>query len=523
MNAVTIMYDDAGPSPAARPANEAGCTGTRTSARTLAAPARRLGALQRVAAAVAQGGAATEVFDLAAREAARLLRADDAVILRIGPQRDAVVCGRAWTTVGVLPACAAVVEQQFASWLSRDGGPIRLSGWRASLVFGRSRADALAVPICLGGQLHGAIAVGSDRLGGWDEDAIPSLQALAVVLAAALLATTARPAGVTPGDRAAHLARDVRRAIARGEVVLRYQPIVSLHTGQPQAFEALLRRRRPQRGVEGPTQLLVAAHAGGVTRELTAGVLRMACRDAALLNAARWDDRPLAVTVNLSGPQLDDGRLLPVVTAALQDHDVAAEQLWIEVTEDTIVSDGSARLACLQELRALGVKIALDDFGSGYASLAHVRRLPLDLVKLDRSLVREAAHGSADAHILAAAIEMARALRIEVVAEGCETAQQLALLQALGCGLVQGHHLSRPVDAQRAAQMVTAPLPWLEGGAALRQALAVTGRSDGVRGPETARAQRQCAPPPVEGAPAAALAPSRPARGPRRTCRGPRG
>ena len=198
----------------------------------------------------------------------------------------------------------------------------------------------------------------------------------------------------------------------------------------------------------------------------------MACRDAALLNAARWDDRPLAVTVNLSGPQLDDSRLLPAVAAALQDHDVAAEQLWIEITEDTIVGEGCARLAALHELHALGVKIALDDFGSGYASLAYVRRLPLDLIKLDRSLVRGAARGSADAHILAATIEMARALRLEVVAEGCETAQQLALLQALGCGLVQGYHLSRPVDAQRAAQMVTAPLPWLEGGAALRRALA---------------------------------------------------
>ena len=217
--------------------------------------------------------------------------------------------------------------------------------------------------------------------------------------------------------------------------------------------------------------MLVAAHASGAIREVTASVIRMACRDAALLNAARWDDRPLAVSVNLSGPQLDDSRLLPAVAAALEDHDVAVDQLWIEITEDTIVGEGGARLACLRELHALGVKIALDDFGSGYASLAYVRRLPLDLLKLDRSLVRGAARGSPDAHILAAAIEMARALRIEVVAEGCETAQQLALLQALGCGLVQGYHLSRPVDAQRAAQMVAAPLPWLEGGAALRRAL----------------------------------------------------
>ncbi len=482
MNAVTITYDAAGTSPAARPANDAGCTGTRSAPRTLVAPARQLGAIQRVAAAVAKGGATEDLFALAAREAARLLRADDAVVVRIGPQRDAFVCGRAWTPVGVASGGATVATPRSTPWMSPDGGPIRLSARRASLLFGRSCADALAVPICVGGRLHGAIAVGSGRPAGWDEDAVPSLQALAVVLAGALLVTAVRPAGATPGDRETHLARDVRRAVERGEVLLRYQPIVSLRTGQPHAFEALLRWRRPQGGVEGPTRFLVAAHASGAMRELTAGVVRMACRDAALLNAARWDDRPLAVAVNLSGQQLDDSRLLPAVAAALEDHDVAAEQLWIEITEDTIVGDGCARLACLHELHALGVKIALDDFGSGYASLAYVRRLPLDLIKLDRSLVRGAASGSADAHILAAAIEMARALGLEVVAEGCETAQQLALLQALGCGLVQGYHLSRPVDAQRAAQMVMAPLPWLEGGAALRRALAAPA-ADGMDAP----------------------------------------
>ena len=475
MNAVTITHDAAGTSPPDRTPEDAGCTSTGNAARTLVAPARQLGAIQRVAAAVATGRDAVDVLGLAAREAAALLHADDAVVVRIGPQRDAFVCGRAWTPVGVASGGASVAALRSTAWMSPDGGPVRLSAARASLLFGRSCADAVAVPICVGGRLHGAIAVGSDRPAGWDEDAVPSLQALAAVLAGALLVTTVRPAGAAAGDRESHLARDVRLAVERGEVFLRYQPIVSLRTGQPRAFEALLRWQRPQRGVEGPTRFLEAAHASGAIRELTAGVVRMACRDAALLNAARWDDRPLAVTVNLSGQQLDDSRLLPAVAAALEDHDVAAEQLWIEITEDTIVGEGGARIACLHDLHALGVKIALDDFGSGYASLAYVRRLPLDLLKLDRSLVRGAGRGSPDAHILAAAIEMARALGLEVVAEGCETAQQLALLQALGCGLVQGYHLSRPVDAQRAAQMVTAPLPWLEGGAAVRRALVAPG------------------------------------------------
>ena len=130
----------------------------------------------------------------------------------------------------------------------------------------------------------------------------------------------------------------------------------------------------------------------------------------------------------------------------------------------------------------MGVKIALDDFGSGCASLGHVRRLPLDLIKLDRSLVRGATRHACDARILAAAIEMTHALGIDVVAEGCETAAQLAQLQELGCGLVQGYYLSRPVDAQRATQLVATPLPWLEGGAAIRRLQAAAGEQPTVRG-----------------------------------------
>jgi EAL domain-containing protein (putative c-di-GMP-specific phosphodiesterase class I) len=178
--------------------------------------------------------------------------------------------------------------------------------------------------------------------------------------------------------------------------------------------------------------------------------------DAALLNAARWDDRPLAVTINLSGPQLDDSRLLPAVAAALEDHDVAADQLWIEITETAVVSDPQVGRAQIHALSALGVRVAIDDFGVGQSSLDQlVHSLPVEILKLDRSFTAHLSDWRERA-VLSAIAPMAQSLQMIAVAEGVETTGQADELARLGYPLAQGFLFGRPIDCDAMAQRLRA-------------------------------------------------------------------
>jgi diguanylate cyclase len=243
-------------------------------------------------------------------------------------------------------------------------------------------------------------------------------------------------------DRVA-LGRELRDALARGgELSLVYQPIVGLADGGVPHAEALARWTSPRRGVVPPGVFIPIAEAAGLMPQLGTWVLRTACAQAAEWSRAGYD---VGVCVNVSAQQAGPG-LVHDVADVLRGTGLAPERLMLEVTESLFVADSEAGNSPLEAVRASGVGIAIDDFGTGYSALAYLRRLPVDTLKVDRRFL---AHmDETDVAVLAAILKMARALGLRTVAEGIETREQLAQLQALGCDLGQGYFLARPMDAE---------------------------------------------------------------------------
>jgi diguanylate cyclase (GGDEF)-like protein/PAS domain S-box-containing protein len=234
-------------------------------------------------------------------------------------------------------------------------------------------------------------------------------------------------------------------AIARGELDLVYQPIVDLSSGTPVGVEALLRWRHRELGLVMPAELIPIAEELEIAERLTAWVLHHACRQ-----LSRWgrEGRRLWMGVNTTSRQLASEHFLATVATALDTHGVSADQLVLEVGEQGLDDTGvlAERLA---GLRALGVRTAIDHFGAGPAALAHVRRLPVDVLKVDRSFFTEPAGRSAPATpILDVVVEVGRRLGLDVVATGLEDASQLEAVRAAGCRYGQGHLLAKPAHAE---------------------------------------------------------------------------
>lgn len=235
-------------------------------------------------------------------------------------------------------------------------------------------------------------------------------------------------------------------AAARGELDLVYQPVLSLHDRRPVGVEALVRWRHPVAGTVLPAELLPIAEAQGVMREVGDWVLDTACRQ-----LARWstDGSPLWLSVNVSPQELAAPDFAMRVAAVLATHGVAPERFVLEVAEAQITADVAGMVAQFGQLRQLGVRAALDDFGVGQASLAHLRQLPVDVLKLDRALVgmaidRQAAGGP----VIEVVVSLGRRLGLEIVAEGLESEEQIAMAQRAGCGFGQGYALSPPAPAE---------------------------------------------------------------------------
>ncbi len=227
------------------------------------------------------------------------------------------------------------------------------------------------------------------------------------------------------------LEEDLRRALERGEFALHYQPIVELATGRVAEVEALVRWECPGEGLILPGRFLAVLEGMGLARELGRWVLGMACRQ-----ARAWESRHGAaaptVAVNLSAAEFDQPGLADEVAAALVEADLAPERLRLEITEGMAMRDAERALGTCQALGTLGVRLALDDFGTGHSSLAHLRRLPINTLKIDRAFVRDAATGAAGLEICRTIVALARALGLGVVAEGIETVEQAHLLAATG-------------------------------------------------------------------------------------------
>ena len=240
-------------------------------------------------------------------------------------------------------------------------------------------------------------------------------------------------------DRLGLLA-ELRAAIERDELILHYQPKVSLETGELVGVEALVRWQHPVRGLLFPDAFIPLAERTGAVADLTRWVV-----DRALAECRALD---LQVAVNLAAANIVDVTLPEAIGAALERHGVPADRLVCEISEHTVMADPVRATAVLGGLRDLGVGLSLDDFGTGHSSLSYLKRLPLDEVKIDRSFVAGMADDENDTVIVRSTIDLARNLGLSVVAEGVETAEIMDALAALRCDVAQGYHISRPLPAE---------------------------------------------------------------------------
>jgi predicted signal transduction protein with EAL and GGDEF domain len=234
-----------------------------------------------------------------------------------------------------------------------------------------------------------------------------------------------------------------RRALVADEVVVHYQPIVDLRTNEVTAAEALVRWQHPSLGLLGPARFLTIVEQTALISRLTRRVLEDAIERCAGWRAA---GHPLTVAVNLSVRNLLDRGLPSEISRMLRRHHLPPEALQLEITESMIMSDPERALATVGELSGLGVRLAVDDFGTGHSSLANLKRMPIDELKIDRSFVTPMLRDESDLIIVRSTINLAHDLGLGIIAEGVEDAQTLAELSELGCDLVQGYHLSKPMD-----------------------------------------------------------------------------
>ena len=247
------------------------------------------------------------------------------------------------------------------------------------------------------------------------------------------------------------LEAELAGALARGEFAVVYQPIVALASSQIVGFEALLRWHHPVLGVIAPLDFVALAERTGFIVTLGRWVLREACTQLTTWQLDLPCAAPLWVAVNVSTVQLADATLVEDVVVALREAGLQADRLVLEVTESLAIEDPTGARSVLMELRALGVRVSIDDFGSGHSSLASLGQLPLDALKLDRSFVRGIEVRADLGEIVAAVLGMARQLGLRVIAEGIEHEAQLAIVQSLGCDYGQGYLFARPMASERVA------------------------------------------------------------------------
>ena len=247
-------------------------------------------------------------------------------------------------------------------------------------------------------------------------------------------------------ERRVHLEHELRGAWDRGELSLVYQPVYRLADGLMVGAEALLRWQHPEQGLIAPSVFIDVAEQSGLIETLGPQVLRTACRDAVRWQEARASGEPMFISVNVSPRQLRSGDLPQVVAESLADTGLAANRLHIELTETAVIGDEVHASTLLSQLRASGVKVWLDDFGTGFSGLSHLRRVPVDGVKIDRSFIADVMRDPDDLALTTAIIAMAHSLGITVVAEGVEREGQYAILRERGCDLAQGYWLGHPVS-----------------------------------------------------------------------------
>ena len=256
------------------------------------------------------------------------------------------------------------------------------------------------------------------------------------------------------------LETDLRTALERDEFRNFYQPIVSLDSGRITGFEALLRWQHPTRGLLQPLEFIPVAEETGMIREIGWWNLQNACQQISAWNSRRNSGPPLTMSVNLSVKQFLQPNLAAEIGELLRKVGLPPDILKLEITESTVMADPSAAVEMLLQIKSLGIQLSIDDFGTGYSSLSYLHRFPLDTLKIDSSFTKSMGVEGDSMEIVRTILPMANSLRLNVIAEGVETAEQLAILRKLRCEYAQGYYFSQPVTADEAGALLGKNPKW---------------------------------------------------------------
>ncbi len=250
------------------------------------------------------------------------------------------------------------------------------------------------------------------------------------------------------------LETELRQALGRDEFTLHFQPIVSLEDNRLTGFEALLRWKHPQRGLIPPSDFLPVARESGLIIPIDRWVLRTACQQIKEWQEKYPLDPPLAISVNITGKQVAQPDFIDFIQQVLEDAGLSPESLKLEVSEDDLMENTKSTIQVFNRLRSLGVGIQVDDFGIGYSSLSYLSQFPVNALKIDQSFINKMMSDKHQLKIVQAIVLLTQRLDVVVVAEGVENEEQLRQLRAMGCEFGQGYYLSKPLDPEKAAQLL---------------------------------------------------------------------